>query len=283
MPEPLFDPNKKQLKKSAEQSAPEAAKDTPAHPLADLQQKVGNRAVQRLIQRSSTADTAVDDETADRINANRGGGQRLDSGVQSKMSDSIGYDFNDVRVHTSAESDTLNKSLGAKAFTTGSDIFFSDGAYDPGSSSGQELIAHELTHVVQQGTGAAGGTGSGMTVNDPGDQHEQEADSVARSVTAASQAPVQMQEEEEELAVQTKREDGLQRQEEEEELAVQARHEERIQMQDIPEDELQMQEVPEEELQMQEVPEEELQMQEDEEEEYVQEQPLEEEEEELMP
>jgi hypothetical protein len=57
-----------------------------------------------------------------------------------------------VRVHTDAQSDSLNKSIQAKAFTTGSDIFFSKGAYDPGSQSGQELLGHELTHVVQQGS-----------------------------------------------------------------------------------------------------------------------------------
>ena len=59
-------------------------------------------------------------------------------------------------MHTDAQSDQLNRSIQAKAFTTGQDVFFRQGAYVPGSSSGQELIAHELTHVVQQN----GGTGS---------------------------------------------------------------------------------------------------------------------------
>ena len=56
-----------------------------------------------------------------------------------------------VRVHTGPEADTLNDSMSARAFTTGQDIFLKRGEYDPRSTAGQELLAHELTHVVQQG------------------------------------------------------------------------------------------------------------------------------------
>ena len=58
-----------------------------------------------------------------------------------------------MRVHTNSESHQLNQSIQAKAFTTGQDVFFRQGAYDPSSRNGQELIAHELTHVVQQNGG----------------------------------------------------------------------------------------------------------------------------------
>jgi hypothetical protein len=67
------------------------------------------------------------------------------------MEDSFGTDFSRVRVHTSSQSDTLNRQLQARAFTTGSDIFFRSGEYKPTSGAGQQLLAHELTHVVQQG------------------------------------------------------------------------------------------------------------------------------------
>jgi hypothetical protein len=63
----------------------------------------------------------------------------------------FGTDFSSVRVHTDSGADTLNKELNAKAFTTGQDIFFRRGEYSPGSDGGKKLIAHELTHVVQQG------------------------------------------------------------------------------------------------------------------------------------
>jgi hypothetical protein len=164
--------------------------------LTSLQQKVGNQAVQRLItQRSGTGPTELDDETANRINHERSGGQPLDSTLQGQMSQVLGYDFSEVKVHTSSEADDLNQQLGAKAFTTGQDVFFREGAYEPHTGSGQELVAHELTHVVQQGSGQVH-SGGRMTVNQPGDIHEQAADAVAKTVTrAGTEAQVQRQEE----------------------------------------------------------------------------------------
>jgi hypothetical protein len=66
------------------------------------------------------------------------------------MEQAFGSDFNDVKIHTDTEADTLNRQLNAKAFTTGTDIFFRDGEYNPDFDGGKKLIAHELTHVVQQ-------------------------------------------------------------------------------------------------------------------------------------
>ena len=85
------------------------------------------------------------------IQSARGGGQSLDANLQAKMGQVMGADFSGIRVHTDSQSDQLNKSIQAKAFTTGQDVFFRQGTYNPSSTSGQELIAHELTHVVQQG------------------------------------------------------------------------------------------------------------------------------------
>jgi flagellar biosynthesis GTPase FlhF len=74
------------------------------------------------------------------------------------MEDAFGFDFTRVRIHADTEGDRLSRSLEARAFTTGSDIFFRQGAYKPESPSGQRLLAHELTHVVQQ-------SGESMPVN----------------------------------------------------------------------------------------------------------------------
>ena len=176
-----------------------------ASSVTGLQQMIGNRAVQRfLAQRSGDGSFGLDDDTANRINHERSGGQSLDSHVQAKMSESTGQDFSDVKIHTGPESHDLNEQLSAKAFTTGSDIFFREGAYDPGSSDGQELLAHELTHVVQQRSGSVGGGGGGMTVNAPGDAYEQEADSVAKSVMSGGAPEVQRAMPEDEEQVQTK-------------------------------------------------------------------------------
>ncbi|PZV12140.1 MAG: hypothetical protein DCF20_18045 [Pseudanabaena sp.] len=84
------------------------------------------------------------------IQSARGSGQSLDPNLQAKMGQAMGADFSGVKVHIDSQSDQLNKSIQAKAFTTGQDVFFRQGAYAPSSRDGQELIAHELTHVVQQ-------------------------------------------------------------------------------------------------------------------------------------
>ncbi len=84
------------------------------------------------------------------IQSARGSGQSLDAGLQTKMGQAMGADFSGVKVHTDSQSDQLNKSIQARAFTTGQDVFFRQGAYNASSKDGQELIAHELTHVVQQ-------------------------------------------------------------------------------------------------------------------------------------
>ena len=99
---------------------------------------------------------AVSPQLASQIQAAKRCGQSLDRGLQRRMGQAMGADFSGVKVHTDAQSDQLNDSIQAKAFTTGSDVFFKQGAYHPSSRGGQELIAHELTHVVQQ-SGAAQG------------------------------------------------------------------------------------------------------------------------------
>ena len=81
-----------------------------------------------------------------------GSGRALDDQTRGAMESRFGHDFGDVRVHTGADAELTANELGAEAFTAGSHIAFADGAYAPGTSSGQRLLAHELTHVVQQRT-----------------------------------------------------------------------------------------------------------------------------------
>ena len=93
----------------------------------------------------------VDETVAQTIDSARGGGQALAEGVRSSMEQGFGADFSGVRIHTGGQAEALNRSLNARAFTTGSNIFFGQGQYNPTSKAGQELLAHELTHTVQQG------------------------------------------------------------------------------------------------------------------------------------
>jgi len=149
--------------------------------LLRLQRTHGNRYVQRVLTlaRKAEGEAEVAPEVESAIERARGGGQELDVSVQRKMESAFGADFGNVRVHTDAEADQLNHAVGALAFTTGSDIFFRTGFYEPTSSSGQELLAHELTHVVQQGGTRLQGK---LALGAPDDAYEQEADRTAKSV-----------------------------------------------------------------------------------------------------
>jgi hypothetical protein len=82
-----------------------------------------------------------------------GSGSPLDEDVRSFMEPRFGNDFSSVRIHTGSTAVQMNKELHAQAFTHGSDVYFNEGKYNPGSNEGKQLLAHELTHVVQQ-TGA---------------------------------------------------------------------------------------------------------------------------------
>ena len=89
-----------------------------------------------------------------RLQQTKGGGSPLTAGTLSAMNESFGTDFSNVRIHDNPTSSSLNHQINAKAFTHGKDIYFNSGQYSPSTSGGNRLIAHELTHVVQQ-SGAA--------------------------------------------------------------------------------------------------------------------------------
>jgi Domain of unknown function (DUF4157) len=90
------------------------------------------------------------EEFEQQLGASRGQGQPLPPMLREEFETKFGADFSGVRVHTHALADQLNQSIQARAFTTEQNLFFRQGAYEPASRGGQELIAHELTHVVQQ-------------------------------------------------------------------------------------------------------------------------------------
>lgn len=86
-----------------------------------------------------------------RLQSTKGGGEALAAETRNSMESSIGADFSGVRVHTGREAASLSNELGAQAFTHGNDIYFNEGKYAPSDKSGQHLLAHELTHTIQQG------------------------------------------------------------------------------------------------------------------------------------
>ena len=105
-------------------------------------------------------------------------GSALHPIARTKLEPAMGLDLSAVTIHHDAHADSLARAVDAEAFTTGSHIFFREGRYDPHSSSGLRLLAHEITHTSQQGRGAVSGPQNfgSVHVNEPGDIHEQEAE-----------------------------------------------------------------------------------------------------------
>ena len=158
---------------------PEAA--APAAPLHQLASTLGNRTFSETIAREGDGilpTGEVHPSMQSTIDATRGGGSSLDAGVEARLSPSLG-DLSDVRVHTDDTADQLNRAVSARAFATGSDVYFARGEYNPGSADGDRLIAHELAHTVQQRGATQGGP---LSVSTPGDAMEREADDVADSI-----------------------------------------------------------------------------------------------------
>ncbi|GEM_PF-2047766 len=89
----------------------------------------------------------VSSDIENRIESSRGGGSAMDDNTRQNMEGAFGADFSDVRIHTGSEAAELTNAVQARAFTTGSDIYFNEGE----SPNNQELLAHELTHTIQQG------------------------------------------------------------------------------------------------------------------------------------
>jgi hypothetical protein len=90
---------------------------------------------------------------SEKIKAKLGGGSPLPENVRHQLEAGLNTNLESVRVHTDGEADKLAKSVNAIAFTTGKDIFFSSGSYNPNTKTGYELIAHEVTHTIQQASG----------------------------------------------------------------------------------------------------------------------------------
>ncbi len=84
------------------------------------------------------------------LNSSKGSGRPLSAETNQFMSNAFGADFSNVNIHADSNAVQMNQQLGAKAFTHGSDIYFNKVEYNPGSNNGKKLLAHELTHVVQQ-------------------------------------------------------------------------------------------------------------------------------------
>jgi uncharacterized protein DUF4157 len=152
--------------------------------LRRLASGIGNAAMARFAASGSglLSGGAVHPDVEAAISAARGGGATLDSGVRDRVAPSIGDSLSDVRVHDDAGADALARSVAARAFTVGADVFFAKGEYQPGTPGGDRLLAHELTHVAQQRGGSQTGP---LRVTDPGGALESEAEAIADGLDGA--------------------------------------------------------------------------------------------------
>jgi|GEM_PF-6526698 len=112
-------------------------------------------------------DSAEDSSTTvdKKLQNSKGSGSPLSSDVKTEMESGFGADFGNVKVHTGTQAQKMSSELGAQAFTHKEDIYFNNGKYDPVSKEGKTLLAHELTHTIQQGT---------STATDPQKEREEE-------------------------------------------------------------------------------------------------------------
>src|SRR4030095_3416313 len=115
----------------------------------EAQRKPISSSLTPFIQAKSN-DTASD-AVSSRINSTKGSGSSIDGSTKSFMESRFGTDFSGVKIHTGNYAAEMSRELNAKAFTVGNDIYFNSGEYNTGSNDGKHLLAHELTHTIQQG------------------------------------------------------------------------------------------------------------------------------------
>ena len=156
-PEPMIDVPTVETAVDAAGVAPEASESLALPAMADRDHAV-----------------PADGSAIERIKRSRG--QSLPGPIAQKLGALLGHDFSHVQIHTDSEAAKAADALDARAFALGADVFFGSGEFAPGTEEGQELLAHELTHVVQHDEGRLPThEGDGMAVSAPSDAAEVEA------------------------------------------------------------------------------------------------------------
>jgi hypothetical protein len=153
-------------------------------PAARVASAIGNHGFARTVARMRDGEGilpggVVHPDVEAAIGAARGRGRALERPVGERLGAALGDSLSDVRIHADAAAAGLARSVSARAFTVGSDIFFGPGEYRPATPAGRELLTHELVHVVQQRGASRSGA---LTVSQPGDALERAAEDVARGL-----------------------------------------------------------------------------------------------------
>jgi hypothetical protein len=159
----------------------EAVSDPETVNVERLAAAVGNRAFGVLARAGAgiLPDGTAHPDVASAIARRRGYGEPLEDGLRDEFAGKLGDHFHDVRIHKDGEADALARSVSADAFTTGTDVYFAEGKFNPESREGKERLGHELAHVKQQ-RGAP--TSGPLRVSQPGEPLELEAERAARAI-----------------------------------------------------------------------------------------------------
>jgi hypothetical protein len=171
--------------KPAARHAVQASPDAPASvaQLLHMQAAGGNAMVLRMLQ--SGGEVTGADVLAGQIQGRLGSGEHLPEDVRERFAPGLGDPLSNVRVHRDAAAADLADAVGARAFTTGADVFFGAGQYAPDTLDGAHLIAHELVHTTQ----AATADHEGLSVSHPADSAEMAAEAGARQLTSGGHVP----------------------------------------------------------------------------------------------
>jgi LysM repeat protein len=149
------------LQRQADDSSPDEEPASPEEAMADDdamdQDPAGNGALTPDESGRPKLEAGASAMTSTHLVLPRSGGRPLSPGVRERAQAALSHDLSRVRVHTGEEAAVAARQVSARAFTVRSDIYFGRGQYQPGSNEGLRLLAHELTHVVQQGSAGAAG------------------------------------------------------------------------------------------------------------------------------
>lgn len=180
------------------QTSPQPARPSqttaPGHPLLHLQRLAGNHFVgERLARRAAGSDGVAPGPATSAALNSAGRGNPLPASTRAHMERALGADLGNVQVHSDGQAAAAAQELNAAAFTSGRDVYFGQDRYQPSTSRGRRLLAHELTHTVQQNRGSSSPARSPMqasqAVSQPGDALEREAETVADRVTTGRPVP----------------------------------------------------------------------------------------------
>ncbi|PXY39334.1 peptidoglycan-binding protein [Flavobacterium cheongpyeongense] len=143
-----------QKKSDKEEEKPIQAKCADCEKEDNVQKKSDKEEEKPIQKKGKNTESEIQDNALEgKLDSSKGGGTGLDKKTKNEMESGFGTDFSNVKIHTDARAVQMSQELGAQAFTNGNDVYFNQGKYNPDSREGKHLLAHELTHTVQQ-TGA---------------------------------------------------------------------------------------------------------------------------------